>query len=234
VLALNAYHDEWVDLGPSVRLVEDCSNDNRGYAYSVFQLDGLGGRETIIAFRGTEGKNPLNQDWLFGNWGRAQQPRAVATARRIVSQPNTGQLTYVGHSLGGGLAIEASYNVIKEPLKVYAFNNSPRFRRTVEGPRAIQRYSIVEIGDALYVGRGPMPNARQQYNSLNCTRGFAPFRDHKMLRLASCLTRIAAESNIPNAQRLLHSNPSRQLQLRSDPRNRPTAPCYHHLDGTTP
>src|SRR5690606_19676315 len=101
-----------------------------------------------------------------------------------------------GHSLGGSIALEVSLK--REKVDAYVFNTSPRF--SADGYKIYnKRVSIVEYGEVLKTLRAPSIEASQSYTSIGCSSG-GPISQHKQVKLAACLTQIAAtQSEIAKA-----------------------------------
>ena len=188
-IAANAYGDGRYDLGPDFRLVESQDNDEIGFAYSVYERGPPGApTEVILAFRGTEFTKL--SDWYYGNVLRLQNPRGVEVFDRIRAKVGRDvPIFVVGHSLGGGIAIQVS--LLRPNAPAIVFNTSPRFR--AKGPVATNpRISIVEYGEVLKAVRVLGREPTQTYISIGCKRGLNVVAQHSMAPLSDCLTRIAS------------------------------------------
>lgn len=153
----------------------------------------------MFVFRGTEGvdlRGRTNCDWKHGNYALHQHERAVGIVKRFAAthRIDPQRLIFVGHSLGGGIAIHNSYRA--KDSWVYAFNSSPKFKRPRPYPLTLtdaplgpwsRRVSIAQRGEFLKIGRVPDREANQIYLPVNCTRG-GMVQKHSMLALAQCLT----------------------------------------------
>lgn len=195
-MAANSYQCERpvpFRLPSGVTRTECEGNDIAGMAYAVFERpDPAGGAPVrTLSFRGTENDNPVTffQDWVLGNLGGLQNPRGLDVLDRLVASGDFDEVT--GHSLGGGIATYVS--LCREGLQSRVFNASPRFTRCNNA--ANPRDSVVEIGEALFVVRGPLPEADQTYTAINCLQTGSSIYQHGMPLLARCLTEIAAYSD---------------------------------------
>lgn len=191
VLAQNAYArpHQWLALPDDVSLIAECPNDEIGLAYSIFVRQEPGKKEYVFAFRGTEDR----LDWAHGNFRFDQQERAEPIVRRFVEAHPADDIVFVGHSLGGALAIHGSLR--NQGRRVYVFNSSPRFYVPAgydSKADASDRLSIVEKGEVLKAVRIPFKEAWQTYMPYNCFGKGDAIEQHSMLKLAMCLTRIAA------------------------------------------
>lgn len=188
-LAANAYMDEAASftLPGGYVLARSVPNDDVGFAANVYERRSAGSlQEVILAFRGTE--NHDARDWIHGNIGRQQATRARALYEETRSRYPGVPVSVTGHSLGGALATQLS---LEDPkLDTYVFNTSPRFRAT-QTPHDNTRHSVVEAGEVNKVLRIFGREPTQLYTSIDCSKG-GPLGQHAQVRLAACLTRIAA------------------------------------------
>lgn len=210
-IAYNSYHKERVStaatpfvLPPRFVLLDSLPNDDVGLAYDIFEERLRGdARNLIFAFRGTEGGpdpfGTVNCDWKHGNLRLHQQERAVGVVSRYLRDgpPGVGpiqNIIFVGHSLGGAIALHNSYRM--KGAWAYVFNTSPTFSRPRpyeynETDSQWRRLSIAQRGEILKLPRLPSREATQVYLPVSCTRG-GMVAKHGMLPLALCLTEIAA------------------------------------------
>ena len=91
--------------------------------------------------------------------------------------------------LGGGIAINISLK--RKGVDVYVFNTSPHFFWDGDIEEN-NRQSVVEYGEVNKVLRALLPEATQKYTSLDCISKGNPIYQHAQIKLASCLTKIAA------------------------------------------
>ena len=188
LMANNAYAAGHVDLGPDLHEIGGDPAGPCGFAYRTFERRS-GGRavEVILAYRGTEFTDP--GDWLCGNLLGTQNRSGLAAYDSWRDRtPRHIPVNVTGHSLGGGIATFVSIN--RSRVNSYAFNSSPRFWRRGR-QQENRRISVVENGEILNLARLFGREATQLYVSLGCSRG-NPVSQHAMLKLAGCLTEIAA------------------------------------------
>lgn len=98
--------------------------------------------QVVIAFRGTEDKNL--KDWFWGNFSSAQYKKARALIGEVVTKYKGVPIVSTGHSLGGGLAMFASYRF--DGVTAVGFNASPRYH-SKSGKKPNTRVIIYERGD---------------------------------------------------------------------------------------
>jgi hypothetical protein len=197
-------------------------NDATGFAYAVFdRFEDGEPTEVIAAFRGTEFSKP--SDWLFGNLTGRQNRRGLIVVKALRKQLDDAGLfdvpiSVTGHSLGGGISHYVSQRAIGRErqqvvLRSVVFNNSPVYWRPAKGPdspperASVDRLAFTEWGELLSLLRGPAPEAHQYYTEMNCHPGFHPIKDHKIRRLADCMTWIAAFADPEVALLSLSENP---------------------------
>ena len=198
-LANDTYNDkDEFDVLPSgIRERHNSGNDDKGYAYAVYdRIDGDGHlTETIIAFRGTERSL---QDWVSGNFGNAHNERGRATYRIVREQLDAAgyqsvPVAVTGHSLGGAISAHIAFR--EAGVSSYAFNQSPRFTIPDNRPPArkdVRRMSVAERGEALRLLRNFKQDNPQEMLVINCRPRGAPWKDHSIRKLSECLTWIAA------------------------------------------
>lgn len=97
--------------------------------------------EAVIAFRGTAGV----KDWIYGNLSNKQYETAKGHIQSFINDYKGTSLKATGHSLGGGLAIYASYQ-FEEKIKAIAFNTSPRYHSKSD-KKENERILIYEKGE---------------------------------------------------------------------------------------
>lgn len=196
-LSKNVYEQEFqFDLSSFYERIADFEKEEIDFYSSLYR--DRASEEYILVFRGTD--SPL--DWKTGNNPYKQQQNlyALEIFDEIKERYGLEEMTVVGHSLGGGIAIHISLN--RKGATAYSFNGSPVFRN--QGNEENKRYSIVENGEILKLLRIPGREATQLYTSIGCSGG-NPLSQHDMESLAVCLTQIAAiESD--DAKRSLDGN----------------------------
>ncbi len=192
-------------------------NDDYGFAYAIYDKRNAGKlTEVVIAFRGTEGLTNA-VDWWNGNLRRRQNFIGLGVVgselARLAEGGENARLVVTGHSLGGGIAHNASLRRFPLPggakgtvAESIVFNNSPNYRSGRDAAN-VPRLAVVEYGEILKLARAPGREATQRYVSLNCMPGFGPGRDHGIGPLADCLTWIAALDNDCGAQQSMVLNP---------------------------
>jgi len=186
-MSANTYDEPYAfSLPKRISLRRSVPNDDIGFAYSIYDVskDGVF-IEVVIAYRGTEDY----KDWWYGNVLGKQNKTGLSVYDEIRSTtPENIPVTVTGHSLGGAIAVEVSLK--RKNVNAYVFNTSPRF---FSGGQSIEnkRVSIVEYGEVLKAIRAPAREATQTYTSIDCSTG-NPISQHKQVKLASCLTRIAS------------------------------------------
>ena len=188
-LAVNAYDDHRDDfvMGAEWRALERHPNNAHGMAYDIWERQSTaGGREVVLAFRGTE--FATIPDWRDGNFGTKQNADGVAVFDQARLKYPAARYTVVGHSLGGGIATQISLS--RPSVSSYIFNSSPRFKAPAY-PESNVRVSVAEAGEVLKAVRILGREATQDYYSLNCSGGIA-ITQHFSKPLATCLTRIAS------------------------------------------
>ena len=97
---------------PSRRVITnvDFNNDNTGFKSMLFERSKNGKTEYTYAFAGTDFKN--YNDWennALQLMGMSKQYESAMNNARIMSKNIKEKLTFVGHSLGGGLAAASAY-----------------------------------------------------------------------------------------------------------------------------
>lgn len=114
--------------------------DSTGLAYQIFEKNRDGKIiEAVMVFRGTENSN----DWLKGNFSSKQYSRARSHVAKFVNHYPQTVKTVTGHSLGGALALFASYEFAN--ITAVGFNTAPRNHHDYIRPNT--RVVINEKGD---------------------------------------------------------------------------------------
>ncbi len=156
MMASNCYHSpkkrafdvkkaQWhqVDLTGSATTKPTKAFDS-GFAFDVFHHnDGIA---AVIAFRGTDGI----KDWFWANLAlplSVPYKQATKAVRDYKERFPERQITIVGHSLGGGMALGTSARL---GLPAFAFNPSPRvFDGLGDAHVAARRVVVCQSGDPL-------------------------------------------------------------------------------------
>jgi len=199
-MASNTYKDNYkFRLPANYELILEKDNDDIGFAYSLYENKSE--NLIVISFRGTEGLN--FKDWWYGNIWADQNDEGLKLFDELKeSYSDKTKFIVTGHSLGGGIAMEVSLK--RENAPVYAFNTSPRFRADGYNIKN-KRVSIIENGEVLRIPRAPAKEATQTYTSIGCNSGNG-ISQHEQVKLATCLTQIAATQSTLAKQSLLDNN----------------------------
>ncbi|RLZ10387.1 DUF2974 domain-containing protein [Acinetobacter sp. 2JN-4] len=115
-----------------------------GFAYDIYEHQNS--NKTVIAFRGTDSK----KDWIVSNFAfpfSIPYKSARKAVRKYLEKFPERNLSLVGHSLGGGLALGASCHY---GIPAYVFNPSPRvFDGLGDYHEHATRICFYQKGDAL-------------------------------------------------------------------------------------
>lgn len=177
----------------------------------------------VVAYRGTDGAS-------WDDWGNNLAPREPAQYReayahlRDLRMENSGaEYTVVGHSLGGGIALNMSLRF--DGVDAVGFNPSPRihFGRTSTSYNN-QRTTLYEVGEVLNLISGPwtrlrLPDdtAHGNYNFLDYrTLAFSPIPEHGIYELTRGLLLVAMTRGDEAAQRMFAANIDRTTALKVD------------------
>lgn len=156
----------------------------------------------VLAFRGTDSK----KDFKTGNNPFSQKQNNLGLKVFDSIRNKYGEninIVTTGHSLGGGISIHVSLN--RSNLTAFSFNGSSIFRKRDE-EFVNKRYSIVEYGEVLKAVRIFGREADQLYTSINCNKSKNPIKQHNMLSLATCITKIAAIKSVEAKESLKRNN----------------------------
>ena len=184
LLALDVYdRPDGLGLPPGLRRDSLVENPQTGFAAAVYSY---GSEPVAVAFRGT---SPLSaRDWVFGNALALQngEGQALLDAVRETVEPER-HVFVTGHSLGGAIALSASYRTPKTPA--FAFDASFRYTKGPEVDNV--RVLVSSDGEVLAPLRGLRSAADRERRIQACGGGNA-FSKHDMRKLALCLTQVAA------------------------------------------
>ena len=125
LLSNNAYSDGRNKFSiPEYWVPIDAVSTESGLYYDLYEKK-KGGvlSEVVIAFRGTQGF----KDWINGNLSNKQYDDALKHIKKVVNSYSDFNVPIIatGHSLGGGLAMFASYQ--EKGITGVGFNSSPRY-----------------------------------------------------------------------------------------------------------
>jgi len=165
-------------------------NDDIGFAYSIYnKRDGSEVKEVIISYRGTEGF--FSKDMWYGNILACQNKSGLKLYDEVREKTDKSiPITLIGHSLGGGIALDVSLK--RDNVNTFVFNTSPRFFADKDDVKENNRDSVVEYGEINKLFRLLGREATQTYTSINCISHGSPVYQHSQRQLSECLTKIAA------------------------------------------
>lgn len=163
-------------------------------------------REVAIVYEGTNFSNL--SDWKF-NFALVQPNQfkeALSHAQSIRNQYGKIPITAIGHSLGGGLALNIS--MLVDDVKGVAFNSSPRaFWGEEDQDNGNPRIHLYEVGEILgpltrtylrlRLSGGQMLPVR--YNFLDYTNVTQAISEHSMYNLSRGLILVAIKAGDKNA-----------------------------------
>ena len=198
-LSQNVYANDYeFNLGSEFEILEEFDRPNISYYGALFK--NTKSHVYAFIFRGTDsfldfktGNNPFEQ---------TQNKWALKDVSAAIEKHSINDFIIAGHSLGGGIATHVSLNIDNATL--YTFNGSPVFKQINERFQN-ERFSIVERGEILKIVRALAREPDQLYTSIECTKGNA-IEEHSMRKLATCLTRISAVNDNPEALASLERN----------------------------
>ena len=174
VMAQDAYGDVEVKLLGGWNVSErdfgfDYTNDDNGLKSQLYERTIDGVTEYVYAFAGTDGFD--SKDWgqnglqLFGN---SEQHKIAEHNSDILSKElslTSEELTFVGHSLGGGLAALSSINTGHKAITFNTASLSPATIKTLSNPNT-NCYNITNYitlgkniwGTSIRLGGDPLSN----------------------------------------------------------------------------
>ena len=126
----------------------DVAPGKSGFHADVFSRDGVDGKQYVVAYKGTADRTDLKNDIQQGIGSNADEYGQAIRLSRAVSQAGISDVTYTGHSLGGGLA---SASAASQNQPATTFNAAGLSTATVGGYPA-QSAPV----DAYYVSGEPL------------------------------------------------------------------------------
>lgn len=172
-----------------------------GFSADIYRSEE--GNNTVIAYRGTDDA----KDWRYANIDTdadGQYRDADIVYEQVVKKYGDSQITTVGHSLGGGLAIHVS--VTHENVNAITFNPSPRLFIVKSGIKFNNKVTIIyETGEiltairAIFTTLNQINHEKYKFNYL----GGNTISEHSMPNFAQCMyaSTIEEQSNYSNACR---------------------------------
>jgi hypothetical protein len=192
-----------------------------GLSVEVYEsLTGL--KEIVVVYEGTN-TGSFN-DWKF-NLALTVPQQFDEALRHLVTlrseNPNV-KITTVGHSLGGGLALNMS--MLVEDVSAVAFNSSPRaFWGDIDQNNGNSRKHLYETGEVLNAFSRTYLRARLhtnkqlypvKYNFLDFTNLLKPISEHSMYRISRGLMLLAIKGGSEEAKKDFRSNIPREKALK--------------------
>lgn len=213
LMASNTYHSEASFLIPDWKPTMHYRGERAGLYEVGFQADQYENKikkEIAIVFRGTDNSSVDNMAnfaiwWPWSNdRAPAQYQLAKNLAEKIHKDNPDYKLILVGHSLGGGMAFHASWNIPNS--ETYAFDPSPR--TWISGdPKPGIRYVIREHGEILQYIQfwNSLPVDNNKDEKFDFIGGDAT-REHNMYYLARGLLLLAAQNGNAKAIETMDTN----------------------------
>lgn len=212
LMASNAYHSEAGFIIPGWEPVMHYRGNFDEKDQVGFQADQYVNKKTseiAIVFRGTDGSEDNNANLsIWWPWSNQRIPTQYQIASNLIAEVRknnpASKIILVGHSLGGGLAFHASWNL--ENSETYAFDPSPRTWSTGK-PTASNRFIIREKGEILEKIQfwNSLPVAPENIGTFDFIRGGA-IREHNMYYLARGLLLMSALNKNDEAINIMNIN----------------------------
>jgi pimeloyl-ACP methyl ester carboxylesterase len=213
VLAARAYRNESsnnLTINAEWTCEESITSDRTGLYYDVW--DNRSTRESVIAFRGTDGA----KDWWsnarfvtkylpvgLDQYNVVRREITGVVVRALRRMPDATFIT-TGHSLGGGLAQQAAY-AHPNIKRVLAFDSSPltgflsvpkeerdRNRRGIRIERVYEKGEILAYARGFFRRYVPLDDADPSIIEVrfNFAKGLLPIRQHSMVALAMGMEKL--------------------------------------------
>lgn len=215
-MANNAYMDPAKK--PVFRLpgwtLHDSLISDTGLALQVYGDGGylVTSANIVVAYRGTDFGSPI--DWL-NNFSVVEPPQyrqAYAHLKGLRMRYPNARITAVGHSLGGGIAMNMSLRL--DGVDAVAFNMSPRVRFGATHAPDVYRASIFEVGEILtgatrFYAAVMLPRDTHygNYNFLDYRYfTFSPVPEHGIYELTRALTLVAMMRGSKEAREFFRVN----------------------------
>lgn len=166
-----------------------------GFAYDIFENQTS--NNSVIAFRGTDSK----KDWFLSNIAvpfSIPYKSAIKAVRKYLEKNPSRNLTVVGHSLGGGLALGAS---VHQGVPAITFDPSPRiFDGLGDYHFPARRLIIFQHGEVLEKLRSKLIDKAYDVvdlgNVYEAKYDFGPDNAHRIDILAANLTKQGLTANV--------------------------------------
>jgi pimeloyl-ACP methyl ester carboxylesterase len=216
MMASNVYRD--VKGNPAFRIpgwegtLQLTRQSNSGLMFDHYERIRDGRKEVVIAVRGTDG--PDLRDWA-NNLSVYFEPDQYRQVREymagLVADPanKAAKITVVGHSLGGGIALNMSY--LYPNVAAVAFDSSPRGIYSADHGIKNSRIVIYEDGEFLSLARRVwhrrLPDIKEyRLNLMRYSPLAAPLGNHNMYQLARGLLLYAQQTERSDMRALFRQN----------------------------